>query len=463
MPQPFSHMNSIRRLAAIGAFVALPALRVQAQIVERPVPFDSAGIVTIMTPFLADRAGLHPPWWPVSGEFTDARLFTANDSTYVLAVTRKTGVVERYSLSGNDREAIRAVVSRLPRETIMARTDARNAFIRGQTLLGIFVYGPAFAGAIGDNAGTQSAGYLVVAGGSFFVASEISRRMFIARPQADLAANMGLNGALIGWGTTYLMGAGDQGQFAGAFIGGLTGAALGVRIARNMTEADAVGAAWGSDIGALIAFGTLEAIRGEDTCTFDPLNFTETCSGRRLSNRAEVATIIGAGIIGYPLGVLYPRNAAYNVTAGDIQTLATTTALGAGAGIALLNKNTTYSHGAVMATVGGVVGMIAGDRFLVRRYDHDRDEADRIALGTGAGALMGAGIAALGKSTRENPHVIGGLAVAGGLAGLIITERYLDPNPDAGRRRLRVTFNPASIPLLAARTPGNHSLINVRF
>jgi hypothetical protein len=378
-------------------------------------------------------------------------------------VTRRTGVVERYSLSGTDREAIRSVVSKLPRETVMARTDARNAFIRGQTLLGLFVYGPAFAGTIGDNSGSQSAGYLVVAGGSFFAASEISRRMFIARPQADLSINMGLNGALIGWGTAYLLGASDRGQYAGAFIGGLTGAALGVRIARNMTEADAVGAAWGSDIGALIAFGTVEAVRGERTCTFDPATFTEICSGRRLSNRAEVATIIGAGIIGYPLGVLYPRNAAYNVTAGDVQTLATTTALGAGAGIALLNKNTTYSHGAVMATVGGVIGMIAGDRFLVRRYDHDRDEADRIALGTAAGALMGAGIAALGESSRENPHVIGGLAVGGGLAGLIITERYLRPNPDAGRRRLRVTFNTASIPLLAARTPGNHSLINVRF
>lgn len=456
-------MNSIRRLAVLGAFLSLPVLRVDAQIVERPVPFDSAGIVTVMTPFLADRAGLRPPWWPVSGEFTDARLFTANDSTYVLAVTRRTGVVERYSLSGTDRDAIRAVISRLPRETIMARTDARNAFIRGQTLLGILVYGPTFAGAIGDNTGSQSAGYLVVAGGSFFAASEISRRMFIARPQADLAANMGLNGALAGWATAYLLSASDRGQSAGAFIGGLTGAALGVRIARNMTEADAVGAGWGSDIGALIAFGTVEAMRGERTCTFDQVTFTETCSGRRLSNRSEVAIILGAGIIGYPLGVLYPRNAAYNVTAGDIQTLATTTVLGAGAGIALLNKNTTYSHGAVMATVGGVLGMMAGDRFLVRRYDHDRDEADRIALGTGAGALMGAGIAALGKSSRENPHVIGGLAVGGGLAGLIITERYLRPNPDAGRRRLRVTFNAASVPLLAARTPGNHSLINVRF
>jgi hypothetical protein len=456
-------MNFILRVATIGALFLLPVLRLEAQVVERPVPFDSNGLVTVMTPFLADRAGLRPPWWPVSGEFVDARLFTANDSTYVLAVTRKTGVVERYSLSGADRDAIRAVVSRLPREAIMARTDARNAFVRGQTLLGLFVYGPAFAGAIGENTGAQSAGYLVVAGGSFFAASEISRRMFIARPQADLSANMGLNGALAGWASTYLMGMTDRAQFAGAFIGGLTGAALGVRIARNMTEADAVGAGFGSNISAAIALGTMEALRGEETCTFDQVTLTTTCRGRRLSNKTEVATILAAGIVGYPLGVLYPRNATYNVTAGDIQTLATTSLLGAAAGVALLNKNTTYSHAAVMATAGGVVGMIAGDRFLVQRYDHGRGEADRIALGTVAGGLIGAGIAALGESTRENPHVVGGLAVAGGLTGLIATERYVGPNPDAGRPRLRVTFSPASIPLLAIRTPGNHSLLNVRF
>ena len=456
-------MNRIRRLVTFGALLLLPLSRVHAQIIERPVPFDSNGLVTVMTPFLADRAALRPPWWPVSGEFTEARLFTANDSTYVLAVTRRTGVVERYTLSGTDRDAIRAVVSRLPREVIVARTDARNAFIRGQTFLGLFVYGPAFAGAIGDNAGTQSAGYLVVAGGSFFAASEISRRMFISRPQADLSTNMGLNGALAGWATTYLLSGGDKAQFAGALIGGLTGATIGVRSARNMTEADAVAMGWGSDIGALIAFGTMEALRGTTDCTFDPATGLTSCTSRRLSDRSEVAIVLASGVIGYPLGLLYPRNATYNVTAGDVKTLAPATALGAGAGIAFLGRDASYRQFATLATVGGVLGMMAGDRFLVQRYDHTRAEADRISLGTAAGALMGAGIAALGKSSRENPHVIGGLAVGGGLAGLIITERYLRPNPDAGRPRFRVTFNPASIPLLAARTPGNHSLIDVRF
>jgi hypothetical protein len=456
-------MNLIRRAVILGAFMLFPLATIDAQIVERPVPFDNAGLVVVMTPYLADRAALRPPWWPVSGEFTDARLFTANDSTYVLAVTRRTGVVERYSLSATDREAIRAVVSRLPRETIMSRTDARSAFVRGQTFLGLTVYGPAFAGAIGDNGGTQSAGYLVVAGGSFFVASEISRRMFISRPQADLSTNMGLNGALAGWATAYLLNGGDKAQFSGAFIGGITGATIGVRAARNMTEADAAATGFGADIGALIGFGTTEALRGRSECTFDPATSLTSCTSRKLSDRSEVAIVLASGLIGYPLGLLYPRNARYSVTAGDVETLVPATALGAGAGIALLGRDASYRQFATLATVGGVLGMMAGDRFLVRRYDHDRDEATRLSLGTAAGALIGAGIAAIGESSRNNPHVVGGLAVAGGLTGMIVTEKYLRPNRDAGRPRIRVTFNPASIPLLAARTPGNHSLLDVRF
>jgi hypothetical protein len=457
-------MISIRRLAAIGALSLLPALPMYAQIVERPVPFDSGGLVTVMTPYLADRAGLRPPWWPVSGEFSEARLFTANDSTYVLAVTRRTGVVERYALSSTDRDAIRAVVSRLPRETIVARTDARNAFVRDQTLLGIFVYAPAFAGAIGQgNTGSTSAGYLVVAGGSFFVASEISRRMFISGPQADLSANTGLNGALAGWATTFLFNAGSTGQYAGAFIGGLTGATIGVHAARNMTEADAVASGFGSDIGALIGFGTMEALRGKAECTFDPATGTDNCTRRRLSDRSEVAIVLAAGLIGYPMGLLYPRNASYNVTAGDVQTLWTTALLGSVAGTTLLNTHSSYSHFATAATIGGVLGMMAGDRFVVQRYDQDRDEAGRLFLGTAAGALIGAGVAALDSSSRNNPHIIGGLAIAGGVAGLIITEKYIKPNPDAGRPRLRVTFNPAGIAMLGTRIPGNHSLLNVRF
>ncbi|HEX9250587.1 MAG TPA: hypothetical protein VF856_13860 [Gemmatimonadaceae bacterium] len=456
-------MISFRRLATIGALVVFATNEARAQVIERPVSFDSAGQVNIMTPYIAERAALRAPWWPVSGDFTEARLYTVNDSTYVLTVGRRTGVVERYTISAVDRDAIRAIVSRLPRDVITARNEARNAFVKNQTILGILAYGPAFAGAIADNGAGATAGYLVVAGGTFFAASEISRRTFISRAQSDLAFNMGHNGALAGWAAMYTVGATDRAQSAGAFVGGLTGATLGLTFARNMTEADAVGAAFGSDIGALIGFGVMEAIRTKETCTQNPVSFVVICRPRSPSDRTEAAMILASGIIGYPLGLLYPRNARYHVTPGDIGTLWGTTLLGMATAGTFLGDRSSGRTIAASLTTGGVLGIIAGDRFLVQRYDHSRTDGGRVVLGTIAGGLMGAGIASLTNTSNPDPHLVLGAAAAGGLLGIIVTERYLGPPSDAGPPRFRVTFNPATIALLAARTPGNHALLNVRF
>jgi hypothetical protein len=349
----------------------------------------------------------------------------------------------------------------LPHDVISARTDAHNAFVKNQTILGILVYGPTFAGAIADNGAGATAGYLVVAGGTFFAASEISRRMFISRAQSDLAFNMGHNGALAGWATMYLIRATDRAQSAGAFVGGLAGATLGLGWAGSMTESDADGAAFGSDFGALVAWGTVEAIRGQETCTFDAT--VGTRCRRSFSNRAEVMTILASGIVGYPLGLLYPRNARYNVTPGDIQTLWATTVIGMSAAGTFIGDKTTGRAVATALTAGGVLGVIAGDRFVVQRFDHGRTEGGRVVLGTVAGGLMGAGVATLFDTDHPNTHLVLGLASVGALGGLIATESYLDPAADAGPRRFSVTFNPASLALLATRTPGNHALLNVRF
>jgi hypothetical protein len=460
-PYHFFVTNPIRRARTIGCLLFLPLSHAIGQVIERPVPFDSAGLVPVMTPFLADRAALRPPWWPVSGEFVDARLFTANDSSYVLAVTRRSGVVERYALSATDRDAIRAVVSKLPRETILARTDARNSFVRGQSLLGILAYAPAFTVAIATNDASAGAAYLVAAGGTFFAASEISRRLFISRPQTDLAFNLGHNGTLGGWAVAYLLNGGDQSQGAGAFIGGVAGAALGLHAARNMTEADAVGAAFGSDIGALIGWGAAEAIQGDPEGT-PAANGTFT-SRSRLSNRAVVAITLASGLIGYPLGVLYPRNANYSVTPGDIQTLWPSAGVGALAAAVFLGDDASKSAVAATLTSGTVVGMIVGDRLLVRRFDHSRADGGRVTLGAFAGSLMGAGVAALTNTSDPNPRLVTGLAALGGLGGIAVSESYLETRPDAGRHGLQLSFNPASIFLIGTRAPGNYSLLSVRF
>jgi hypothetical protein len=455
-------MNLIKRVVTIGVlFLAVPSSSLlQAQVVERPVPFDSAGQVYVMTPFIAERAALQAPWWPVAGDFTQARLYTVNDSSYILTVARRSGVVERYTLTTSDRDAIRAIVSRLPRSVLEPRNDARNAFVRNQTVLGILLYGPTFAGAFSDNSAAATAGYLVVAGGTFFAASEISRRLLITRAQSDLSTNMGHNIALAGWATMYLIGSNDKAQSAGAFVGGISGAALALRVARHMTEADAIGAGFGSNISALIALGTVEAIRGDRGCA-QPTAGTDDCG--RISDKAEVVTILAAGLVGYPLGVLYPRNATYNVTPGDIQTLYAATGLGILAGVSFLPESPKRSAAWFAGTAGGVVGMIAGDRFLVQRYDHSRGQGGLITLGTFAGGLMGAGVAAVFDTDLSNPPLVFGAATIGGLIGLIATEKYADAGSDAGRRGARISFNSASILSIATRTPGNHSLLNVRF
>ena len=457
----------VKRLTTLIAAIILWSAPARSQVVERPVPFDNNGRVMVMTPYIAERASLRAPWWPVAGEFNEARMFTTNDSTFVLAVSRKSGVVERYAISVADRDAIRAIVSRLPSDVIAARTDARNAFVKNQTILGLLVYGPAFSAAIGDNDAGRTAGYLVVAGGSFFAASEIARRASISRAQSDLSFNMGHNGALLGWGSAYVFHAGDRGQAASAFVGGLAGTAIGLGIGSGMTEADAAGAAFGSDIGALIGWGTMEAIRGSEKCVFPPATSTdpfpaETCS-RSLSNRAEVAVVIASGLLGYEFGVLYPRNANYHVTPGDIHALWSTTLLGMTTFGAFLGEHSTARQTATALTAGGVLGIIAGDRFLAQRFDHSRTEGGRLFLGTAAGGLMGAGIAALAQQHNPSPHLVLGLAAAGGLAGLMATEYYLDPASDAGRPRIAISFSTAGLAAIASRTPGNHSLLNVRF
>ena len=453
----------MRRQASTGALWLFCLGSVAgAQVIERPVPFDSAAVVMVMSPMIAERAALAPPSWPVSGDFVEARLYTVTDSSYILTVRRATGVVERYNLSAADREAIRVRVSRLPPDVVRERNDAGNAFIRNQTLLGVFIYGPAFAAAIGENAASATAGYLVVAGGSFFAASEIARRMFISRPQNDLSFNTGRNVALGTGGLVYVFGGEEKAQSAGAFIGGLAGTALGLRFGRGMTESEAVGAGFGADLGALIAWGTLNTFDGESRCTVNPDGFSYTCRDR-ISAKAKVLTVIASGLVGYPLGVLYPKNSSYNVTPGDIQTLWPAAAVGVFAGISFLPESPRTSTAWAAGTLGGILGVLAGDRFLVRRADHSRTDASRLTLGTIAGGLMGGGVAALIDTDLGNPQMVFALTTLGGLTGMIVTERTINPRPDAGRQRVRVTFNPSGLAMIATGTNGMHSVLTVRF
>src|SRR5687768_14079065 len=130
------------RAAILLCIVA--ATHLGAQVVETPVPFDSAARVRSLTPALAQRFALGPPAWPVSGDFVAARLYSVSGGGNVLAVERANGQVERYALADDQVAALKAAVEvalvasagPVPAERPAEATlSARRAFARNQMIL----------------------------------------------------------------------------------------------------------------------------------------------------------------------------------------------------------------------------------------------------------------------------------------------------------------------------------------
>ena len=135
----------------------LPGGRADAQARERPVAFDSAGRVTVITPPLAARLGLSAPVWPVTGDYLDARLYAIDDasSAFVLVVRRQREVLERYPMDAGRRLELATAIDR-GNSLVSARggpdvvptfisEPVRGTYVVNQTLLGGLLFGPAAA------------------------------------------------------------------------------------------------------------------------------------------------------------------------------------------------------------------------------------------------------------------------------------------------------------------------------
>ena len=465
----------MKYILALLAF--LLATRAGAQAVEKPEPFDSAGKVSAVTPLMAAKLSLSPPAWRITGDYTAAHLFSIGDQGYVIVVERRDGALERYAITREDREYLRAKTSTvLPglNEQIGAQlgkvntglTEARQEIVRAaindefvlhQGLLSVLVYGPSFAYAISDKTSGRVAAYILGAGGSFYAATQIARNQTISHPENLLATHAALHGAGIGLGLAHALGGNSNVQGLAAFAGGVGGTAFALHLGPAVKESDVAGAAFGSDGALLVSYLLLRA-------GHDPV--------KNFPTKAEAGVLAGSALVGYPLGLAYARNAKYNVTAGDVGVLLTTGAVGglaAGTVAHAMTKtksNDTHRHAVyTSAAAGFVLGAAAGDVALVRRFDHSGREAAVLAFGAGAGALMGAGAFTLVKPHRRNdevaPYVI---ATFGAVAGLAVAEAFMPPSNDAGRQaRANVRVNPLGLALAASRSPGQHSIVEITF
>lgn len=448
--------------------------RVQAQVRERPVPFDSAGRISAITPPMAARLGLAAPVWPVTGDFLEARLYEIGDSafTYVIVVRRQREVLERYPIDAARRAELAGAIAR---GTLLAgnaqRADSmptvisepvRGQFVANQTALGGLLFGPA-ASALVDDAAAGAAAYLLTAGLTFFTAAHITQTTPVSRAQNHLSTHSAVRGAIAGELLLYAA-AGDNPSSnatgAALLAGGLLGDVIGFQLAKPMTDAEAHGTAHGSTVTALLTtgvLGTLGALRRES------------------SGRPAVLGIIAAGALGYPLGLRYVRGTPYRVTAGDVGAMFTSELLGLGAAAALIPDSPSQELVFGMLTGGYAVGALVGDRVFVRLFDHTESDARLLALGTGAGALMGLAVPAFAQS--DNTHLIFGTATIGGILGAILTENLIAPDRaragDTGAERRtgslghssRVDVSFSAMGALMARSGmrGEHSILSLRF
>lgn len=442
MSRPWSVLPALLLLLLL----AVRPAPLRAQVVETPVAFDSAGRVLAISPVQAARARLGPPAWRVTGDFTEARLYALGGDAYVLVVARPSGAVERYPITGADVAELRARISTLPPDlTSGVRRNLRNRFILNQTLLGLGVYAPSFALTVTNDDAGRTASWLLVSGLSYFGASTLARDLHITEPMNRLATHAALRGGLAGLGVGEAADFSADGRAAAVFFGSVGGTATGLALGQNLTIGQVAAASFGADAAALMALGLTRGLGSEDS-------------------RTIAGTMVGAGLLGYPLGWVYERSVPHTVTSGDVRALAVAGAVGALAASPFLVGQDDPSDEAVALglTAGFAAGLVAGDRLLVARYDHNNAEGALLALGTVAGGLMGAGVATL-ADRDDNEVLVASLGTVGAVLGLVASEAYLMPRADARRLASNVEVNPLGLALAAGGVQGRHALVRVTF
>lgn len=451
----------MRHLTCLAiAIIALASARsVDAQQIETPVAFDSAGRVRNLTPQLVERFGLIAPVWPVTGTFIEGRIFSVSTGGRVLVVSRPTGAVERYPLSDAEAEAIGAVIdSALTRAGAATASPADalsqpagRAFARNQMILSVLLYGPLLA-SLADDGQTGTALYFLGAGSSFFISQAISQDLRVTRAQNHLATDGAIKGYLGTAALIFVSGA-DVGRKTYSTLGlagALGGSALGLRLGRRMTDAQAEAAATFSTLGALAGFGAAGALLGADDS----------------DGRLPVGAGLGAGLVGYTLGPSYTQRTAYTVTRGDVQMLSTAAILGLGVALAAV-ADEDIDEQVVLGTLtaGWLGGAYVADRTFIRDFDYAMSDAIGVQFSAVAGGLMGLALAIL-----VDPPARGGigLVTGGAILGAFAGHAFAKP-PRAGatsmdtRTSSRLRFDPTALALAIAGSPGRHAVVSLRF
>ncbi|MFI5309915.1 MAG: hypothetical protein ACHQQ3_01675 [Gemmatimonadales bacterium] len=321
----------------------------------------------------------------------------------------------------------------------------RESFIRDQTALGILAYAPSFATAVTRDHVAWGATYLVVGTGTYFAAAELSRDLAINGPTSWFATQAAVRGGLSGWA---LAATSTRQRRAGAvFLGSLAGTVSAVALGRGMSDGEVAASVFGADLTALVGLAATHLA-------------SASASG---GTRAGIAA--ATGLVGYPLGYWYASRASYHVSAGDVNTLWTSAAIGATAAVTFVANG--HPPAPVVATTlaaGLLAGTFLGDRFLVRPYDHAPEDGQFVALGAVSGGLVGAGAGFLAGPPRQRVNArTAALSAVGAMGGVLLAEHWRAPHGDAGRKLSRLELDPVGVIGVVSGANGTHTLLHWTF
>jgi hypothetical protein len=178
--------------------------------------------------------------------------------------------------------------------------------------------------------------------------------------------------------------------------------------------------------------------------------------------------LVTAGVIGYPLGLRYPRRAPYTVTAGDVRLLPLAGLLALGVvGAPIVDTNIDEHLAGGLLTAGFVVGTFLGDRALVRPVDHTESDASLVWLGALAGGLIGAAPPVIAES--DDAHFALASVTLGAILGTVAAEHLVEPrragtvSSRVGRGGPSLELQPFGLVGAVSRQPGIHPLLTLRF
>jgi hypothetical protein len=445
------------RAALIACLALAVAPRARAQLIETPVPFDSAHRVLAVTPILAERLRLAEPVWPVRGDYRDARLYSLSLGGYVLVALLPNGALQRYELTDAQRTALGSAIdlamASAGHPTAPAGSEvsepAGNGYARHVGLLSAAVYAP-LAASLFDDGSAAGAAYVLTTGGAFFISYSAAQNGQITRAQGDLSANLGLAAGAAGLGLGYVAsGNGDRGVRGLALGSAVVGTIAGVGLGHGLTEAEAHAAFVG--------------IEGAGASTW------AIAAGAGASRRTTAGLIVASEPIGYLLGVRYPRVSSYAVTAGDLNAMQTSALVGGVVGAALISNGGGASDRQVGAAVGAgyIGGLLVGDAAIARPFDLTNADANLVTVGAVAGGVMGLAVPLAAQS--DNAALIFGSVAGGAVLGMSVIFASTDFHQvgqrqgavDRGGGRLQI--EPGALLGLATRTPGRYPLVHFSF